>query len=106
MLELLLQDRFRVVSFANGEAALAGLRDETPDLFIIDINMPHLDGEQLVGFCKRRMPGTAAVAFTGFTDRKDRILAAGFDAVIQKPEIDLLVEAVLKLTSRSKRKAS
>jgi CheY-like chemotaxis protein len=106
MLELLLQNSFTVLSFDSSEGALTGLVGQSPDLLVIDLGMPNINGEQLVATLKRNMPATPAVAFTGFPRRHDLMLAAGFDAVVQKPEVDSLVEVIFRMTTRSKKKAS
>jgi CheY-like chemotaxis protein len=106
MLELLLQDSFAVLSYESAEAAMTGLLGKSPDLLVIDIGMPNMNGEQLLAFLKSNLPATPAVAFTGFTQHHELTLAAGFDLVIQKPEVDSLVDAVYRLTAKTKRKAS
>jgi CheY-like chemotaxis protein len=45
---LLLDEGYQVVAAANGEEALARLADATPDLVIIDVMMPRLDGREVV----------------------------------------------------------
>ena len=106
MLELLLQDSFTVLSYDSPEAAMSGLLGKSPDLLVIDIGMPNMDGAQLLAFLKSNLPATPAVAFTGFTQSHELTLADGFDLVIHKPEVDSLVDAVYRLTAKSKKKAS
>ena len=51
---------FRVVTARNGREALASARDETPDLVIIDYQMPHLTGIE-VSAAMRRIDRTRKV---------------------------------------------
>jgi signal transduction histidine kinase len=44
----LLADRFRVRSAQDGEAALAAIREDAPDLVLTDVMMPRLDGFGLI----------------------------------------------------------
>jgi len=41
---VLLDEGYRVYTAANGRAALAALATEHPDIVLMDVNMPHLDG--------------------------------------------------------------
>ena len=78
-----------IVQAADGEEALEKIAEETPDLVLLDIQMPVLDGFGVI----RRIridPRTAALpvlAVTAFAMKGDRAraLAAGFDAYITKP---------------------
>jgi len=73
----------------DGLAGLDMLRRNAYDLVLLDISMPGMDGEQV---CKmiRGNPATCdlhVIAYTAhaFADEKDRMLAAGFDALLIKP---------------------
>ena len=73
----------------EGASGLGLLRANHYDLVLLDISMPGLDGEQV---CKviREDPHTRdlfVVAYTAhaFTTEKERIIAAGFDALLVKP---------------------
>ena len=78
-----------IVEAADGEEALEKIGKESPDLVLLDIQMPVLDGFGVI----RRIrldPRTAALpvlALTAFAMKGDRAraLAAGFDAYITKP---------------------
>jgi CheY-like chemotaxis protein len=78
------------VSTADGaEAALRALARARPDLVLLDIQMPHVDGLALLGQL-RANPATAdlvVVAFTAYAMKGDRerLLAAGCDGYISKP---------------------
>lgn len=78
------------VSTADGaEAALRALAHARPDLVLLDIQMPHVDGLALLGQL-RADPATAdlvVVAFTAYAMKGDRerLLAAGCDGYISKP---------------------
>lgn len=78
-----------IVEAADGEEAVEKIRGEVPDLVLLDIQMPVLDGFAVLRHI-RRDPRTAALpvfALTAFAMKGDRAraLAAGFDAYITKP---------------------
>jgi DNA-binding response OmpR family regulator len=80
---------FEVVTAANGEEAMGQLGLELPDLAILDVMMPGMDG---ITLCRkiRGMPGAEAlpiIVFTALSDSADLAAArdAGASQVITKP---------------------
>jgi CheY-like chemotaxis protein len=74
---------------ADGEAALAAASDFLPDVVVLDIGLPLLDGYE-VARRLRRAPATQSVfliALTGYGQKEDRQAAqdAGFDRHFVKP---------------------
>src|SRR3954463_7365977 len=78
-----------VVSATDAEAGLALARDEQPDLILMDIQLPGMDGLQATGLLKRDDATRAipVVALTALAMKGDeeRIRAAGCDGYIAKP---------------------
>jgi adenylate cyclase len=80
---------YEVITAGDGEAALAIVRDKLPDLVLLDIMMPKLDGIATV----KQLKGDAALPFipvilvTARADAKDVIagLEAGGDDYLTKP---------------------
>jgi PAS domain S-box-containing protein len=90
MLAMLLETSGHVVTVAHeGQAGLALARAERPDVCLLDIGLPGMDGKELA----RRMrgdPDTAGavlIAVTGYGTQSDRdaTAAAGFDHHLVKP---------------------
>ena len=80
---------YRVAVARNGEEGLAEVRRRQPDLILTDLQMPVLDGYQMLEQL-RQDPVFAAIpviAVTAFSMRGDeqRIRASGFDDYIAKP---------------------
>jgi CheY-like chemotaxis protein len=90
LLELALAaHRYRVEAARNGHEALTMLQSLTPDLMIVDVEMPFMDGFELARRVRRlrrfgRMP---ILVMTGAErdDLLDRAEAAGVDALMHKP---------------------
>ena len=83
MLEM---DGHQVVTFASGLAALEALRAKSPDLVILDIKMPEMDGMELLR--QLRLQSRVPVIFlTGKSDEVDELLALrlGADDFVRKP---------------------
>ncbi len=78
-----------IVEAAHGREALEQARAAPPDLVLLDIQMPVLDGYAVLAEMRRdpRLASTPIVALTAFAMRGDRqrAIAAGFDDYITKP---------------------
>ena len=78
-----------VLSADNGETGLAMAREQHPDLILMDVQMPGMDGLAATRLLKQN-PLTAqikVIALTALAMKGDseRILAAGCDAYLAKP---------------------
>lgn len=92
----------RPVPAANAAEALAQAKDNMPDVALIDIGLPEVDGCELARLLRIAMvetPGlrTRLVALTGYSDGPMREIAgaAGFDAYMVKPIMPEALEALL-----------
>ncbi|VXC71259.1 Polar-differentiation response regulator DivK [Sphingomonas sp. T1] len=73
----------------DGREAVVRAREFAPDLIIMDIQMPHVTGYEIILELKAddvlsTIPVMAVTAYAGRED-EDRIRAAGADAYISKP---------------------
>ncbi len=89
----------------DGELALVMLGEEKYNLVILDLMLPHVDGEMVLETIKKlRLPVIVVSAKSSLVDRV-RLLRAGADEYITKPfeSADLIarIEAVLRRTERS-----
>ncbi len=92
------------VEAADGEAALATAAAHTPDLVVLDINMPRMDGREV---CRRlRAEGDVPILFLSSRDDEiDRVLGIelGSDDYVVKPfsprEVVARVMAILRRTA-------
>jgi len=78
-----------VLSATDAEAGLTLARDEQPDLILMDIQLPRMDGLEAIGLLKqaaetRAIPVLALTALAMKGD-EERIRAAGCDGYIAKP---------------------
>ena len=80
-----------VVIAGNGKEALAALERMTPDLVLMDLQMPGMDGLEAAAAIRKEEIGTdrhipiIAMTAHAMTRDKDRCLAAGMDDYISKP---------------------
>jgi two-component system response regulator ChvI len=100
---LLEQEGYTVRTFADGVAALAGLSSSPPDLAILDIKMPRMDGLELLR--RLRQNGDLPVIFLTSKDEEiDELMGlnAGADDYIRKPFSQrLLLERVKAVLRRN-----
>lgn len=73
--------------FVDAESAIADITEEgQPDIVLMDINMPGLDGPEAVAVLKRRLPSTQFVMLTVYDDSDNifRALASGASGYLLK----------------------
>jgi adenylate cyclase len=90
ILQLRLESRgYEVILAGDGEEALATIRERLPDLVLLDIMMPKLDGIEAVKMLKADpdLPFIPVILVTARADAKDVIagLEAGADDYLTKP---------------------
>lgn len=100
------KEGFRVAAAADGESGLAKARTEDPDMILLDILLPGIDGLEFLRAI-RSAPGTArtpVVMLTAKGDETDRVvgLELGADDYIPKPfsprEVVARIRAVFRRT--------
>ncbi|TPG41460.1 response regulator [Sphingomonas koreensis] len=87
--DLLRAHGFAAEPVRDGREAVTRARDFAPDLIVMDIQMPHVTGYELIVELKgdaalKAIPIMAVTAYAG-RDDEDRIRTAGADAYVSKP---------------------
>lgn len=77
----------RVSVAASGEEGVKAAVSSRPDLALIDIGLPDIDGYEAARRIRTEASGVRLIAMTGFGGPRDRqqALDAGFDAHVTKP---------------------
>ena len=72
----------------NGREAVERAMALEPDLVLLDLAMPELNGAEVASVLKRAMPETRIILFTMYRDSIGKYLtsAAGIDVVLSKPD--------------------
>ncbi len=106
MRRILLAEGFRFLEAANATEALEILNLERPDIILMDINMPDMDGYSLIARIKN-MPAHKDVPIVAVTANvmrgdRERSLQAGAVGYIQKPiNIDTIGQEIERYLSGS-----
>lgn len=107
LLQAMLGERYDITEFESGLAALAGLASARPDVLLLDISLPGMDGVELLSRLRAdadlaHLPAIALTAHAMTMDR-EKFLAAGFDGYVAKPIVDedVLVDAIEGLIARN-----
>ncbi|MFJ8579520.1 response regulator transcription factor [Micromonospora sp. NPDC093277] len=96
------QDGCRVRLSFDGADALAAVAAERPDLVVLDLMMPGVDGIEVCKRLRGRMPDLPVVMLTALGDEADRVagLEVGADDYVTKPfsprELVLRIRSVLR----------
>jgi two-component system, cell cycle response regulator DivK len=78
---------YRTIGAATAEEGIERARSHRPDLVLMDIQLPGMDGVEALGRLRAEHRDVPVAALTAFAmkDDRERFLAAGFDAYIEKP---------------------
>lgn len=98
---ILMAEDFNVVEADSAAKAFEAIDATRPDLILMDINMPDVDGYTLTARLREnpRLNGVPIIALTANVMKGDRerTLEAGCDGYIQKPiDVDALPQQILR----------
>jgi DNA-binding NarL/FixJ family response regulator len=83
----------------DGQSALRLAAELRPDVVVVDLFLPDLDGVEVMREIKRAQPNTGLVALSGMTDdpaTRERALGVGACALLDKTtDIDRVVPAIV-----------
>lgn len=86
---LLERNNYRVITARDGVDAVSQLHEQIPDIILMDIEMPRMDGFELAALVRHdeRLSGVPIIMITSRTGEKhrDRALSLGVDRYLGKP---------------------
>lgn len=87
LLKLYLEKEYHVISFANGEEALAGIIEVMPDLVILDILLPGMNGFKICERLREKQIHIPVIFLSAKREQSEKIrgLEIGADDYITKP---------------------
>ena len=80
---------YEVVAATSGEDGVRLAQETTPDLILMDLQLPGIDGAEALRRIRdadgeHHVPAVAVTAFA-MSDDRDRAFASGFDGYVEKP---------------------
>ena len=107
LVQAILQDQHEISEYENGMEVVDGLADDIPDLVLLDISLPGMDGTEVLQWVRSQeelsnLPVIALTAHAMSGDR-ERYLEMGFDEYVTKPIVDeeVLMGAIERLLAKS-----
>jgi CheY-like chemotaxis protein len=93
---------YRVNEARNGIEAVTRAIEHSPDLVLLDLNMPHWDGWTAFSQLDRVTPLLPVIVITARPNQYEKAVRLGADAFMEKPlNIPVLVRAIKRLTSEN-----
>ncbi len=102
LVRAILEGLYEVVEYGAGAEALHGMRSHPPDLVLLDISLPEMDGTDVLALIRSdaRLKALPVIALTAHAMAGDRekYLAAGFNEYVTKPIVDedVLLDAIAR----------
>ena len=92
LVRVLLGERYVIQEYTDGVSALAGIRAAPPDVVLLDVSLPGMDGLEVLRELRATdaLAGLPIIAITAHAMRGDRenLIAAGFDDYVSKPILE------------------
>jgi CheY-like chemotaxis protein len=101
----LLSEFYSIAEYETGFQAFEGFRNNVPDLVLLDISLPGMDGLEVLAELRNdeRFKTTPILALTAhaFSGDREQYLAAGFNDYFAKPIVDddAFVQAIARWLS-------
>jgi len=107
LVQAILEDEYEISEYESGMEVVEGLADDIPDLVLLDISLPGMDGTEVLEWVRahdklKSLPVIALTAHAMAGDR-EKYLEMGFDEYVTKPIVDedVLVGAIQRLLAES-----
>ncbi len=92
LVQAILEDHFAVSEYETGILALEGMAEDLPEVVLLDISLPEMDGTEVLERMRRDpvLRGIPVIALTAhaMAGDRERFLAQGFDDYLTKPIVD------------------
>lgn len=111
IMTLYLQQEYHVIAYGNGEEALAGIIENKPDIVLLDILLPGINGFTICQHLREKKVMTPVIFVSAKREQRDKIrgLEIGADDYMTKPfdpaELMARVKANLRRSNQSNQEA-
>jgi len=95
-------EQYEVALAGTGREAVAKFAAHPPDLILLDLNMPDLDGWEAIDRITRIHPFTSVIVITARPKQYEQAVGMAVDALMEKPlDLPLLLAAIADLVAES-----
>jgi two-component system nitrogen regulation response regulator NtrX len=95
-------EHYEVALAGSGREAVAKFTVNPPDLVLLDLNMPDLDGWETIDRITRARPFTSVIVITARPRQYEQAVEMAVDALMEKPlDLPVLLEAIASLTAET-----
>jgi CheY-like chemotaxis protein len=95
IIRTILEDQYEIEEFASGVEAISGFKNQRPDVVILDISLPEMDGTEILRHIREdaRLHDLPVIALTAhaMVGDREKYLSAGFNDYVAKPILDMNV---------------
>lgn len=88
---------FDTAMVTSGEAALKAIAQEQPDVLLLDLKMPDIDGLEVLASLKQSHPDIKVIILTGhgsFEAGREGMKLGAYDYVMKPVDLDRLIEKI------------
>jgi CheY-like chemotaxis protein len=101
---VLQSEGFVVDEAENGIKAVTRAIEHSPNLVLLDLNMPHWDGWRAFSQLDRVTPLTPVIVITARPNQYEKAVRVGVDAFMEKPlNIPILIRAIIRLANEDEK---
>ncbi len=101
--EVLHSEHYEVVPAGDGREALTQFTATQPDLVLLDLSLPRMEGWAAFAAMEKRRPFTPVVVITARPHQYERAVGAGIDAIMEKPlDLPRLLAAIAQLLNETR----
>lgn len=96
---------FEVLEALDGDTALGFIQNQTPDLVLLDMKLPGIDGLEILKILRKDYPNVFVIVVTGYSvEYKEKVEQIGSDGFFVKPILAIdLEEKIEELFSKERR---
>ena len=89
--------KFKTMMTNSGKATLAALTEDQPDVLVLDLKMPDLDGLEVLARVKETYPAIQVIILTGhgsFEAGREGMELGAFDYIMKPVDLNLLISKI------------
>jgi len=92
---------YEIVTAMSGKEAIEKVQEQVPDIIILDINIPNMDGMETIGWILSLNKGIPIIIHTAYSNYKDNFMSWAADAyLVKSSDLSELKNAIKELLTK------